>query len=206
MLPTEAEIQQAYSGAPRELKEYIDSAIVFDAFHEIRTAYKLHLDHAANLSKAIDSVILGIRSFTELPGLLTEALPGLDAEMQAKIVKDINDKVFVPLREQVKQKADEERTKKLEGEKKSKGDLRALEERLAEHAAIKIQRVAKPEEKPTVAPTPTMVPDRAPSVLEQKMPVTIPPPVPPTPTPAPAPASVSPPKYHGSDPYREPAE
>lgn len=206
MLPTEAEIQQAYTTATQELKEYIDSAIVFDAFHNIRTTYKLHLDHAANLSTAIDSVVLGLRSFTELPKLLTEALPGLDAEVQAKIVKDINDKVFVPLREQVKQRADEERTKKLEEEKKSKGDLKALEERLAEHAAMKIQRVAKPEEKPTVAPTPTMVPDRAPSVLEQKMPVTPPPPVPSAPAPPPAPTPVNPPKYHGSDPYREPAE
>ena len=214
MVPTEAEIQDAFTRAPRDIQQYVDSPVVFDAFHAIRTTHKLHLDHAANLSRAIDAVVLGLRPFEELPKLLTEALPGVDTATQAQIVTDINEKIFKPLREQTRQKAEAVQKQKVSDSSAQAKQLASLKERLAEHAGLRSAQEHSEPEKP--APQgPVLVSEPTGSVIFQKLtPIAPPVSAPSAPEVAhpvetvatqPAPQS-KPATYHGSDPYRESTE
>ncbi len=178
----EEEVRKVYASAPQHLKAYIDSDELFDAFHSIREAHKLHLDHAGNLALAIDAVILGMKRFDELPILLREGLMGLDEAMREKVVKDVNDKIFMPLRELTKKHAEESKTY-TEPPAPTSG-IRSVEIKLVKEPA---------------PPLPLQ------SVVEQKMPPTAAPPTAPVP-PAESTAPRETPRYHGTDPYREPVE
>lgn len=225
------EIQKAFATAPEHLRAYIKSDELDVAFYQIRTTYKLHLDHAGNLALAIDAVVLGLRKFDELPALLREALGGLDDATREKVLKDVNDKVFIPLRELTKKTAEEARAK-LAAPKSPPVTVRppttptqvpAVPQQA--QAGIKLE-VEKPQ--PTRLPIKSIVEEKlaqqpapivpvvppaaaaAPATAPQPQQAQVAPPVtqaPPAPTP-PAVAAPPPtqPRYHGADPYREPAE
>jgi cell fate (sporulation/competence/biofilm development) regulator YlbF (YheA/YmcA/DUF963 family) len=179
---TQEQITEAFKKASPEVQAMVNSDDVFNAFHEIREKHNLHLDHAGNLATAINAVILEIVPFTELDTLLKEGMQGVDDAVRAQVIQDVNDKIFVPLREETRKHAVE--VAKI-------------------NAAPPV--VAPPPRTTPLAEIPlVMIPNpsqpSAPSVLEQKMPSAQP-----TPAPAPQPEAPAKPKstYHGTDPYRE---
>lgn len=194
MRVTEQEVRDAFRRAPDSLKSYVESDELFNAFHEIRKKHNLHLDQAGDLELALHATVLGLRQFNELPKLMQEILQGVTAEAQSAILKDFNEKVFVPLRNLSKKRA-EEVLKVNAAEKHTPGGaLRAAEMQSSAEAP------------PPVAPLPNKAPATEASVLEQKMPRATPPaPAVSQETSAPERPS-TPPRYHGTDPYREPVE
>lgn len=195
---TEAEVRKVYETAPKHLKEYIDSDGLFNAFHEIRRTHKLHIDQAGNLAMAIDAVVLGMKRFDELPMLLREGLAGVDDATREKVVKDVNDKVFVPLREYTKKRAEE--TQKTTAPK----PVPTSPPQSAPPPSVRnIELKLTKEPTPAVAPVTAEPAQQTQSIVEQKMP--------PAPPPAQAPpvepaAQREAPRYHGTDPYRETIE
>lgn len=196
---SEEEVKRVYATASQSVKDYVNSNEVFDAFHEIRKSHNLHLDHAGNLAMAIDAVILGMRSFSELPTLLRDALPGVDDATREKVVQDVNDKIFVPLRELTKKRA--EAPASVPTVPRPTSGIRAVERTLVSEAPPPVR--PQPTEEKAEAPTTRPVAPQQ-SVVEQKMPGVVqssesrvqsatPPKV----------APPAPPKYHGADPYRE---
>ena len=209
MVTTE-EIQKAFKTAPQNLKDYIESDDMERAFYAIRSAYKLHLDHAGNLALAIDAVILGLKSFDQLPQLLQEALSGLDDDTRGKVLKDINDKIFIPLREMSRKHAEEVR----KATTLPPPTIRTREVVLANAPEAPVARsIPAAPQAPVVpaAPTTQLVASAATptppvmSVIAEKMSTTSAPPRVEQPV-APQAVPNTPAKYHGSDPYKEPIE
>lgn len=92
-------IKDAFSAAPQALKDALNSDEVYDAFHEIREKHNLHIDHAGNLATAINAVVLGVVPFTDMGRLLDEGMPGVSPETKQGVLTDLNDMIFIPLRE-----------------------------------------------------------------------------------------------------------
>ncbi len=199
---TQEEIQKAYQRAPEHIQTWIDSDELAKAFDAIRTKYNLHVDHAGNLAIALDAVILELKQFTELPALLKEGLASLDDATRDKVVKDVNDTVFVPLRALVKKHADEVATKaREEAELNHRVDTMIEAEAKLADAEAKLKTTPPP----VIAPARTTPQTQAPaSILQQKMSTAVAPPPSVQEVPAPNPTPVAPPRYHGTDPYREP--
>lgn len=154
---TEDQIRTAFQAASPEVQAMVNSDDVFNAFHDIRRTHNLHIDHAGNLAQAINAVILEIVPFTELDTLLKEGMPGLDDATRTKVINDVNEKIFIPLRASVK---------------------KAVE---ANPVVLQAPRPTPPL--PTVPPPPLEGPVPTPSVLEQKLASQTPPATPPTPAP-----------------------
>lgn len=174
---TQDDIQAALTKLPPEIAEYAKSTELYETFESVRLKYDLHLDQAGALILAIYAVVVELRPFSELPQLMREALGDIPQEKQNEIMSDFNERVFSVLREKTKQKV-------------FKGQITENSNKQAPM-------------KPLVNTSPLIMKK---TVVEQKMlsgDVTAPVPVPvPTKTPKPT----APAHYHGTDPYREPAE
>ena len=180
------DIQKKFDAAPESVQAMVNSDEVFNAFHEIRQKYNLHIDEAGNLATAINATILEIIPFTGLDDVLKEGLQGVDSETRKKVIADVDALIFVPLREKARAAA--------QSAVKSAPQLQQKTLRTDTRIERLDARVVPP---PAVAAAPAVPP--APSVLEQKL----------GPNPSPAQVvEVKPPttKYHGTDPYRELAE
>jgi len=206
MTPTETDIKKAYAVANDKAKEYIDSDELFNTFYTIRTKYNLHVDVAGNLALIIDSVILEMLPLTEFPGKLKEILTGSSETEYQVILKTINDDIFTYFRNKVKAEAEAVK-KKAEQEAAEDAEL---ERQIAEATARRALEGVGTDAAPALPPPPVQEPTApvqaapAPSIVEQKV-TTVSAPVQelskvvqPEIKPA-----AAPPRYHGTDPYRE---
>lgn len=179
---TEEEIKQEYLKAPQYIQDYIDSDELFFAFHEIRKAHNMHVDHAGGMALAIDAVILGMEPLERFPDLMKEVMPGVDGAAIARIVADVNEKVFVVFRKMAEEKA----TRTVIPQPTPP----PLTPPPAMPALTEVEKVVTAEPPPVVVTK---------SILETNMPKGDVPVAPPSRT-LPEPAQ---PRYHGTDPYRE---
>src|SRR3989344_3449230 len=102
-IPTNDEIGAAFAKASKAVQEYIGSTELMSAFIGIRDHYKLHLDEAGNISRALNAVFLGVRPAAEFPELLKAALEQ-NSGAYGVTLKDINEKIFVPFRRKMQEK------------------------------------------------------------------------------------------------------
>lgn len=205
MIPTQDQIKAAFKTATEDQKGYINSDELFNTFYTLRTKYHLHVDVAGNLALLIDAVILEILPLTEFPGKLKEILTGSsDVDYQA-ILKAINDDVFAYFRNKVraeaeaaKKKAEQEAIEDAELEKQIQEKVKIAELEAAAAKTSTPQASAAPTA-PTVQSTPTP----APSVLTQKITTISAPAQEQSKIVQPESKPATPPRYHGTDPYRE---
>lgn len=90
-----------YKVAPKAVQTFISSGALDKFIQETQAKYKLHIDVAGRLSNEILLVLLGVTDPNELPkNVLNEALIS-EADF-ASLFKDINDWVFLPIRQQIR--------------------------------------------------------------------------------------------------------
>ena len=210
MIPTDVEVKAAYKKATEDQRWYINSDELFNTFYTLRTKYNLHVDVAGNLVLLINAVILEIVPLTEFPAQLKSILTGSsEADYQA-VLKAVNEEIFVAFRKRVKERAEakaQEAKELAEKKKREDAEDQALELELKKQFESSTPAGAIEKATTTVQsqtpPVPPAVPVPAKSVIEQKTTVTSAPIQQQATIPPPAQKTQTPPKYHGTDPYRE---
>lgn len=97
-LPTPQQITDAFRAAPGYIKDFLDGDELDDAFSDIRTTHKLHLDHAGVLADLLNAVILELIPLGQFGAALAEHLPGLGQDVRTAITREANEKLFAVLR------------------------------------------------------------------------------------------------------------
>ena len=87
---------------PEEIKEAIFSVDSAEAITSIGQKYSLHIDQTALLGQETGYVLLGITDPMEFAPILASKL-GVDKQTAGNIVMDINDKIFVKVKEALRQ-------------------------------------------------------------------------------------------------------
>ncbi|MDO8493315.1 MAG: hypothetical protein Q7S19_02110 [bacterium] len=96
------ELNEAYKKLPPELKEIFFSEDITEPINNIGRKYKLHIDQIGELDSETGFVLLGLTQPTDFVSNLTTRL-GLDRITASQIASDINDQVFLKVRELLKQ-------------------------------------------------------------------------------------------------------
>lgn len=124
------ELNEAYKKLPPELQEVFLSVDVTDAITNIGKKYNLHIDQIGLLDSETGLVLLGLTHPTEFVSSLTKRL-GIDRIIASQVASDINDQVFLRVRELLKDiqknKVKEEEEKEMEPRPSKDALLAALE-------------------------------------------------------------------------------
>ncbi len=91
---------QAYKDAPEIVRAVYDADSTVQTIVELQTKYKLHVDEAGLIGTGIGNMLLGLTNPQEfLDELIATKIPESDAK---QIMAEINQKIFVPLHEQMR--------------------------------------------------------------------------------------------------------
>ncbi len=208
------EISKKFESLPDDIKKLVYSADMLRLIQTVGTKYKLHIDQLDTLEAETADVMTGFSKFEDFVPNLVESL-SIDKGQAEGITKDINEGLFLKIRESMKQTYEAQK-----------------EERPV--AITRPAAVATAAPAPTTPPTPAPMPAKAAEIhpadllLTQKsvsaspaaapaaptMPKTPAAPMPAAPATAPtqAPQAAAPkvepvqPKPYAADPYREPIQ
>ena len=86
---------------PEELRDAISSVNTADIIFEIGRAHKFNIDKIGILGQETGLVMSGIAPAKEFPGALMKGL-GISREETNAIVQELNEKIFLPIREYLK--------------------------------------------------------------------------------------------------------
>lgn len=162
----------AFNGLPKPIRAYLLEDDLARTLGGIAARNNLHVDVSGTLSKSATYMLMGLQSPAETLGELVMA--GIDSETAKKILASLNEEIFIPVRERV-------RNFKEEDEDSAEEIVEAPRDLVETYQPTTISSVAT--EEPLTPPTPTAVPAPAPvSVVPRPAPVV------PTPPPTPAPA------------------
>ncbi len=138
---TAEQLEQKYNALPTSVKEAITSAKVEERVMAIGRYHKLHLDILGELADETGLVMLGLTHPRDYIRNLAERL-GVSREEATAIARDVNEQIFRPIREALKQvhglgggaPAAEERALEIGGFAPAShlgadGDIASLEER-----------------------------------------------------------------------------
>ena len=98
-IPTKDTLVAAFKQAPQYVKDFIMGDKMATAFDAMRTAHKLHLDDAGRLSAVINAVVLGLAPLGDFDKLVGQALVAVTPDERAEVIKEINDTIFIPMRD-----------------------------------------------------------------------------------------------------------
>lgn len=93
-------IDVAFNAAPPVVRKYIEDGKLADKVVDIADTYNLHVDAMGSLAELSRNMLIGVASPAEVVGELV--LAGIDAETARKILADLNQQVFVPLQERIR--------------------------------------------------------------------------------------------------------
>jgi hypothetical protein len=96
----------AYDRLPLAVREYLASERFGDLMLELSKRYVLHADVAAKLSEGVSNMLLGLVN----PAQFQEELiaTGIPANLVPQITQDLNERVFKPLQQKLKEPSQEE--------------------------------------------------------------------------------------------------
>lgn len=99
-MPTNEQILQALKTAPPLVKEAFGSNRTAEAVSRVRDRYGLHIDIIGQISKEVGYLLLGFMD----PVSFLESLvsKGIDRESAKSIVSDLNQEIFLPLQQNMK--------------------------------------------------------------------------------------------------------
>lgn len=95
---TQDEFRKIYLTLPQDVKDALFSVDVANALQDIAKKYELHIDKVGVLSSAVAEIMLAIAPPHGFGKRLQDGL-GVDAAKAVEITKDINERVFKPIRE-----------------------------------------------------------------------------------------------------------
>jgi hypothetical protein len=107
-LTLEESIAQVVQGLPPVIRAYVTEGKYTDVSKRLMSKYGLRVDQAGVLERELALILMGV----DTPDEFTEALAkeaALDQKVIADIVRDVNDQIFIPLREA----EDEERRRSI---------------------------------------------------------------------------------------------
>lgn len=99
------QIQERLEQLPTNVQEAILSAEFDQKIQFIGSSAKLHIDQLQRLSDLTMLVMLGFREMNDFKGLLQDQV-GISAETAEKIANDVNQQVFLSIRESMKKFAE----------------------------------------------------------------------------------------------------
>ena len=101
---TAEEAKKKFDVLPPEIKSLLYSAEMSAAIHQVGERNKLHYDQMGRLEMETTNLMLGFTDTSDYPAILEKVLP-VDSTQAQTIAKDINDTLFVKIREAMKPKA-----------------------------------------------------------------------------------------------------
>jgi len=97
MTYTKEQLLEKYRNLPDDIKQVYDSDQMIDAIIDIGNKYKLHIDQRGELANEIGMVFLGVTRPSEFLANIEQRLK-ISIEEAGEIVKDINSRIFFPIR------------------------------------------------------------------------------------------------------------
>ncbi len=98
---TKEQKNKVLRGLPENIQEVIVSMETFEKLKEISNAHNLHIDKMAELSDECVLVMLGLVKSAQFVDDLVLRLE-VDHETAVAIVKEVNEKIFLPIREELR--------------------------------------------------------------------------------------------------------
>lgn len=92
------QLLKAYRSAPSPIQDTLDGELVEKVVSDIQVRCRLHVDVAENLHDEIRFLLLGLVNPAEFFGSLM--LSGTDEQTARSIMEEINNRIFIPLKQQ----------------------------------------------------------------------------------------------------------
>lgn len=212
---TQEQLVTAYRNVPPAIQDVFGSEAVEKVVSDIQVKYRLHTDTAGNLDKEIGYLLLGLINPAEFFGNLM--LAGTDEKTAKGIMAEINERIFIPLKQQVSGAASKDTAPPVsyaEEDAEERLVVPAVPPPALEYEPVRpvtLPGSSEPVPAPQIPP-PAVIQEAPPApsvphtmmsdmVAAQRAPVA-PAPVPQAPAPStPAPQPIT--KEYGVDPYRE---
>lgn len=99
---TKEQLKQIFKSLPEDLQDAITSVESAQILSEIGKKFKLHLDQQSFLGDETGYVLLGVSDPMEFVSSLSIKL-GIDRNTASQIVSEINEKIFVKIKESLRQ-------------------------------------------------------------------------------------------------------
>ncbi|MBX4209352.1 hypothetical protein KW799_01505 [Candidatus Parcubacteria bacterium] len=189
-------LQNKLASIPEEIRQQAISDAVATTLSQIAKDHNLHIDQAGVLDEETLYVMLGLEKADGFTGKLRERL-GISQEIAVEIVKDVNEKVFLSIRESLMKmhESEEEQTgTEATAETENLGTRESILAEIEDHAANLPPLPASGR----IAPKPAIASTAAPAIQASQAPQQ---PRPETPKPVAEPPK---PRGYAMDPYREP--
>src|SRR3989344_6758561 len=101
----EDDIKQVLAEVPPPIRAYFASGKVETVAKDLMKKNQLHIDQGAIVEREIILLLLGLKDPTEFTQALAQEAQ-LDQQTVNGIVQDVNDQIFVPLREEMQKRGD----------------------------------------------------------------------------------------------------
>jgi hypothetical protein len=132
-------IASAYANAPLLVKNTFTNGDIITVVQNLQSTYGLHIDTSGVLSDEIGYLLIGLISPTEFYERLHAQ--GLPKDTVSSIVRDVNEKIFLPLQQKMRAETPTEKEEPL------------VPEVLTEHTTVNL--VSLPTDTALINPTPT---------------------------------------------------
>ncbi len=96
-----AEINERFKLLPEDIKTLVYSADMEKVLRDIGTKHQLHVDQIGDLETETVSTMIGMSPTEDFASTIADTLE-IDAQKGAEIAKDINEQLFVKIRESLK--------------------------------------------------------------------------------------------------------
>jgi len=166
---TPQQIQQRFESLPEDIKEAISSIDTTNTILEIGKTNNIQIDEMGELVDETSMVMLGFTKTSDFVSNIESRL-GVSKEIAEKLVKEINEKILLKIRESLKKITEEKkeieekieveeiiRPKKLLEEQKSDLDEEYMFDHQKEREEM-MRELEKEEKTPTLTPTLTPTP------------------------------------------------
>ena len=103
------EAEKRFKSLPSDIQQLLYSTDMNKILVDIGSKYKLHIDQIGKLEEETGSVMLGFIEPADYSRMISEALQ-VDSAVAENIVKDVNEQLFIKIRESMKQLPPNEET------------------------------------------------------------------------------------------------
>jgi hypothetical protein len=200
---SQEEAQKRFAALPKDVQDFMDSPEMLNLVKGIAEKNHLHIDQLGLLEAEVSATMMGFTEPADFERMLVKNL-AIAAPQAQSIAKDINDGVFIKIRESMKKTYEAQKI----GTPVAISRPPALATPVPEEPAPTVPSAPLAPAMPQIHGADMMLMQKSVSVAPMAAPVATPPP-PAAPKPAtpatPAPVAEAPkPKPYTADPYREP--
>jgi hypothetical protein len=100
MSATQDQLLRAYENAPEPIQEALTDGLAISFILKLRSRYALHVDTTDTVTQNIRNMVLGLMTPSDFLTSLSQL--GIPDDTARKLTADLNQEVFIPLRDQVR--------------------------------------------------------------------------------------------------------